>query len=328
MKKYLLIGAIGFVLIFIVETVFLTTYFGAGVLVFLFFLIIMIITVGKLGRENLNAESSEMGLYLEIKREQIRYFQKGEGKDVLLVHGTPGSLEDWQPLIDSLARTHRVTAFDRPGHGYSSANQIDYSLERNATIIDGLIEKLALGNVVLVGHSYGGIIAVHVAVNQNPKIASVVIVAAPLYHIEVNGMLHILTMPLLGKGFCVFLARTVAPKMMEQVIIDLFNGNRDKVSNDFIDCRKKIWAQPKVIYAMSKEIVNAQRQLNEITAKYPNINVPVTIVVGEEDKKTIIEDSKEAQAVIPNSKLVIFENSAHYVQYEKSEALSELIRGL
>ncbi len=223
---------------------------------------------------------------------------------------------------------YRVTAFDRPGHGYTSANEVDYSLEGNAKVIYELIEKLALDNVVLVGHSYGGIIAAHVAVNPNPKIASVVIVAAPLYHIEVNGMLPILTMPLLGKGFCVFLARTVGSKMMEQVIIDLFNGNRDKVSNDFIDFRKKIWIQPKVIHTMSKEIINAQGNLSAITSKYADINVPVTIVVGEEDKKTIIEDSKDAHAVIPNSKLVIFENTAHYVQYEKSEALSELIRGL
>ena len=299
-----------------------------GFIVFFLVFAVLLIVLGNLEIGNFSNHEASQGKFIVVNGEQIRYFQKGEGKDVLLVHGTPGSLEDWQPLIDSLATNHRVTAFDRPGHGNSSTNKLDYSLKGNAKVIDGLIEKLALDNVVLVGHSYGGMISAHVAVNPNPKIASVVIVGAPLYHIEVNGMLHILTLPLLGKGFCALLARTVAPKMMEQVIIELFNGNRDKVSNEFIDFRKKLWAQPKVIYAMSKEIVNAQKNLDTITSEYANINVPVTIVVGEEDKKTIIEDSKEAHAVIPNSKLVIFENTAHYVQYEKSEALSELIRGL
>ncbi len=282
--------------------------------------------MGNLKIENISGKEANQGKFISVNGEQIRYFQKGAGKDILLVHGTPGSLEDWQPLMDTLAINFRVTAFDRPGHGYSSANQTDYSLAGNARVIDRLIKKMALDNVLLIGYSYGGIIAAHVAVNPNPKIASVVIVAAPLYQIEVNGMLPILTLPLLGRGFCVILARTGAPKMMTQVIIDLFNGNRDKISNEFIDLRKKIWAQPKVIYAMSKEIVNAPKNLNTTTSKYAQIKISVTIVAGDKDKKSIIEDSKGAHAVIPNSKLVIFDKTAHYVQYEKVEALSDIIK--
>lgn len=297
-----------------------------GLIVFLLVFVVVIFFLGNLEIGNFSDKEANHGKFIKVSGEQIRYFQKGEGNDVLLVHGTPGSLEDWQPLVDSLARSHRVTAFDRPGHGYSTANQVDYSLGGNAMVINELIEKLRLEEVVLMGHSYGGLIAAHLAVNPNPKIKSCVLVAAPFYDVEVNGMLKLTSMSLLGKGFCVLLAKTVGLKMMEQVIIELFNGKRDKVSDEFIDFRKKMWAQPKVIYAMSKEIVLVQENLMEMTAKYAGIKIPVTIVVGDEDKNTILEDSKRAQAVIPNSKLVIFEKTAHYVQYERAAALGAIIK--
>ncbi len=297
-----------------------------GLMEFVLIFLVLLIVLGGLGMGNFRPDEASLGEFIEINGEQIRYIQKGKGRNVLLVHGVPGSLEDWQSLIDFLSNDYCVTAFDRPGHGYSTAHQVDYSLGENAHVIHEIIEKLALDNVVLVGHSYGGLIGAYLAVNPNPKIKSCMLVAAPLYDIEVKGMLKLTSIPLLGKGFCVLLAKTVGSKMMTQVIVELFNGKRDKISNDFLYFRKKIWVQPKVIYTMSKEIVDVQENLENISSKFAAIKIPVTIVVGGEDRKTILDDAKKAHDVIPNSKLVIFENSAHYVQYEKAEALGNIIK--
>jgi len=50
---------------------------------------------------------------------RLHYVDRGAGAPVVLLHGNPGFVEDFLPVVDSLASTNRVIAFDRPGHGYS-----------------------------------------------------------------------------------------------------------------------------------------------------------------------------------------------------------------
>lgn len=57
--------------------------------------------------------------YINIQGNKIRYSQSGEGRDLLLIHGTPGFLEDWNAIAAELAKDYRVTCYDRMGHGYS-----------------------------------------------------------------------------------------------------------------------------------------------------------------------------------------------------------------
>src|SRR5688500_13943110 len=79
----------------------------------------------------------------------LRVQQQGSGRDVLLIHGSPGTLEDFAPISRALARDFRVTAYDRPGHGFSGVNG-QYSLAFNAEIARALIERLGLRRTIVV----------------------------------------------------------------------------------------------------------------------------------------------------------------------------------
>src|SRR4030095_3740654 len=96
------------------------------------------------------------GHYVEANGLKLRVLQMGQGPDVLLIHGTPGSLEDFAPLMEILSFNHRVTAYDRPGHGFSAGMNFPYTLQHNAKTARALIQVLGLKDVVVVGHSYGG----------------------------------------------------------------------------------------------------------------------------------------------------------------------------
>ena len=76
---------------------------------------------GLLYQPDIRIPEGLKGRYVEVKGNRIRYSQTGAGQDILLIHGCPGSLEDWEPVAESLSRKYRVTAYDRPGHGYSDA---------------------------------------------------------------------------------------------------------------------------------------------------------------------------------------------------------------
>src|SRR5688572_11836386 len=60
-----------------------------------------------------------IGAFVAADGVRLHYVRKGSGPVVVLIHGNPGSVEDWTlAVLPDLAETHHVIAFDRPGHGY------------------------------------------------------------------------------------------------------------------------------------------------------------------------------------------------------------------
>ena len=275
---------------------------------------------------NLKHTQSWQGQFIDIGNEKIRYVQKGEGQDVLLIHGTPGSIEDWQPIIDSLSTTYRVTAFDRPGHGFSTANAYDYTIKDNVNIVNGIINALRLDSVVVVGHSYGGSIAAHMATMKNDKVKSYIIVASPLYQFKPEMLYKLSTTPIIGKGFTVLISKTVASKKIEEGLSNAFGGDTAILTGDFIHIRKQLWSQPKVLYATSSEQVNYNNDLKKISEKYKNINKKVDILVGNKDRKSTFEDCIKLQNDIQNSEILLLENTAHFIQFERTDELLKVIK--
>ena len=91
--------------------------------------------------------------------------QAGEGPDLFLIHGLTGDLSIWFlcRAMPELARTHRVTAFDLRGHGYSDVPPDGYTSLDQAGDILGLMDAVGATRAKLVGHSFGGVIALHAA---------------------------------------------------------------------------------------------------------------------------------------------------------------------
>src|SRR3954470_4423912 len=97
---------------------------------------------------------------------QFHYQQAGTGPDVVLIHGVTGDLSIWYlcQAIQTLGRSRRVTAYDRRGHGYSDAPPTGYTSADHAADLFALMDALAIDRATLVGHSFGGVIALHTTV--------------------------------------------------------------------------------------------------------------------------------------------------------------------
>ena len=83
----------------------------------------------------------------------------------------------WQRNLDALAEHHRVVAIDLPGYGKSSKANYDYSMAFYARTVEGVIDALGLGRVVLVGHSMGGQIALTHALRYPGRAEALVLVS-------------------------------------------------------------------------------------------------------------------------------------------------------
>ena len=103
--------------------------------------------------------------------------QSGEGPDALLIHGVTGDLSIWflGGALQELAKSHRVTAYDLRGHGYSDAPPSGYTSADHAEDLFALMDALGIGSAKLVGHSFGGVIAMHAATLDPSRIGPIVV---------------------------------------------------------------------------------------------------------------------------------------------------------
>ena len=94
----------------------------------------------------------------------LNCYRMGAGPDVVLIHGLAANLAFWYlPIIPSLARWFRVTAFDLRGHGSSEMPDAGYTSAEMARDLTALLDHLQIDSAHLVGHSFGGAVALECA---------------------------------------------------------------------------------------------------------------------------------------------------------------------
>lgn len=255
------------------------------------------------------------GQYTSLENVDLRVWQQGQGPDVLLIHGLPGSIEDWDPIRKELAKRYRVTVYDRPGHGFSAHNKTLSNLSGNIDTVFALIEKLALKDVILVGHSYGGTIVSAIATQKPSNIKGYVAVAALVQtHKPVDPIYRIITLPTIGKGVAKLGNEFIGKHMMKTGLADAFFPN--DMPNGFMQRRESIWLKVKNALATAYEEVNIPSDLQSLTAtELSRANQPFYILHGEEDQSVPISNARVLHQAIPTAKLMLEDNTGHMFQY-------------
>jgi len=121
---------------------------------------------------------------------EINAYNKGEGQDILLVHGLPGSANDWPELVEELvAKGYRVTWYDRVGYGHSSRRVEDanFTMQTNADEMDMLVVAMGLENPALVGWSFGGGVVQSSATARKAETPFIVLLAAVGSSMRIRG---------------------------------------------------------------------------------------------------------------------------------------------
>ena len=103
--------------------------------------------------------------------------QAGSGPDLTLIHGVTGDLSIWFlcKAMTVLGESHRVTAYDLRGHGYSEVPPAGYTSAEHAADLFALLDTLRIGRTRLVGHSFGAVVALHAAALDPDRIEAVVL---------------------------------------------------------------------------------------------------------------------------------------------------------
>jgi pimeloyl-ACP methyl ester carboxylesterase len=116
--------------------------------------------------------------FAEIKGVRMRYLVAGSGPPVILVHGLGGAASNWIELAPRFAHTARVLVPELPGHGGSSPLAAAPNLNPYADRLATLLEREKMHRATVVGHSFGGSVALRLAMRHPGLVGGVVLAGA------------------------------------------------------------------------------------------------------------------------------------------------------
>ncbi len=109
----------------------------------------------------------------------LNYFQVGHGPDLVMIHGLGANMAFWYPkVVRLLARDFRVTIYELRGHGASDMPASGYTSRDMAEDLTGIMDSLGIERAHLVGHSFGGSVALHTAVLHSERVATLTLADA------------------------------------------------------------------------------------------------------------------------------------------------------
>ena len=133
--------------------------------------------------------------YLTIHGHRRAFVKTGQGPVVLLLHGLGCDHTTWEPVIDSLARRYTVIAPDLLGHGLSDKPRADYSVGGYANGMRDLLTCLGIDRVTVVGHSFGGGVAMQFAYQFPERTERLILVASGGLGPDVSPLIRAITTP-------------------------------------------------------------------------------------------------------------------------------------
>lgn len=275
------------------------------------------VTVIAIGLWPARALSPGDGVRIELDGSIVRYVQRGAGSDVLLIHGMVGTAEDWETLLPLLTARYRVTAIDLLGQGGSDPRPGAHNIGGNAHAIAQLAERLDLKDVVVVGHSYGGAIALKLATDAWPRARGYVLLAPATRPIDITLTDRLVANPAVGLGIARIAQPFVGEGMIRAGLSAAVAPDGPHVPKDFIDVRVQRWNRAEVLHAYSQQHMAFNAELTAMSERYAAIDRPVMVLQGDRDEyRALIEGARHLAQAIPGARLVELPGAGHYLQYK------------
>ena len=257
----------------------------------------------------------------------LAYVEQGTGDQTLIfIHGLGSYLPAWNKNIPELSQHYHCIAIDLPGYGKSSKGNYEFSMTYYAQVIKEFAEKKGIENLVLVGHSMGGQIALTAAL-QYPELVDKLVLIAPAGFETFN------------KGQRNWLGNVMTPDMVrlapvEQIRTNLaynFYNMPDDAEFMFTDrvAMRSAEGFDGYVYAVSQSVKGMVDQ--PIYEFLPQITQPTLALFGANDNlipNRYLNPSKTEKVAqdgiskMPNGSLIMLEKTGHFVQFESAEKVN------
>ncbi len=254
--------------------------------------------------------------------------QGGSGPDVVLVHGALSVIEDMLlGPYDALAERYRVTAFDRPGHGRSGRRRLEASIWKQAEALHEGAGRLGLARPVVVGHSFGGSVALAWALRHPEAIAGLVLLA-PLAFPEPR-LEHLLfgprAIPVMGDLIAVTSGPALDALAAPALARAMFHPQPipERMRTEF---PLQLVMEPCHMQAEGEDLLEAISGLAAAAMLYPSCPLPARILAGSRD--CVVNPSLHSRglaALLPRGAFSRIEELGHMLHHFAQPQIVEAV---
>lgn len=304
--------------------------------------VILLLALGGVGAcvhsavytSNVEDKYPPVGSMVDVNGKPVHVIEAGEASapPVLMIHGASANAREFTfTLAPRLEDNFQVLMADRPGHGYSGRPEGSETLEVQAAQMAGVLRQLAPDQkAVIVGHSYGGAVALRLALD-NPDLVSGVVLLAPVTHDWGGGgetwYNKIAGPPVIGPIFSQ-LVPLVAPSMVKSGIDGVFDP-KDAPDGYYSDAAIGLLFRPPSFRANADDMNVLQEELAAQQDRYPELSMPVVLFSGAKD--TVIDPKLHAGKIkhqVSDFELVALPDTGHMPHHDHGGEIADVIRRL
>lgn len=267
--------------------------------------------------------------HVTIHGHRRAFVRVGRGPVVLLLHGLACDHTTWDPVIPSLARRYTVIAPDLLGHGESDKPRADYSVGGYANAMRDLLSVLEIDRATVVGHSFGGGVAMQFAYQYPQLVDRLVLVAPGGFGPEVTPALRVLTTP----GFHQATGMLTLPGVRHLGVWGLRTLSRlplgpardlDEVARIF-DSFKDPRARAAIRHVVSAVIDWRGQIITMSDRAYLTDAIPMCIVWGTDDRVVPVRHAEVAKVVAPHARVEVLGNAGHFVHKDHPQRFVKIV---
>ncbi|GGB56838.1 alpha/beta hydrolase [Blastomonas aquatica] len=275
----------------------------------------------------------QIGSLVWVDGVPVHYLERGSGSPIVLVHGVGSLIQDFvtSGLMDMLAQSHRVIAFDRPGYGYTPRpRKTDWTPEEQANLLVGACTALGIAKPMVVGHSWGTLVALGWALEHPDRISSLALLSGYYYPTSRpdSALMAVLGSPVFGDVW----GNTLAP-LQSRLTGPL--GNKMVFSpasptDTFLsEMPFELILRPSQLRATAKDSGQMPASAARLSKRYGELKLPISIVWGDGDKLVKQGDQSAKLAIqLPHASAIEMEGVGHMVHHTDPQAVASAIEAL
>jgi len=259
-----------------------------------------------------------------VRHKRLRYVDIGHGRPVLLVHGTGGSWEVWRANIADLARRHRVIAVDLPGFGNSETIEPTSDMAIYAEFLAGLLQQLNCGPATVVGHSLGGIVCLHLALDHPARVQSLILVdsgGAPISDLRKRVVVRGLRLAQFLMGSRLAMNAIMAVPKIRALAFGFVVKSPNLVDQTLLEGAFLTMSAPGVSAAISAGVRDT------VGDRLHEVQIPTLLIWGDSDRILPIRLAHQMADAMPDATLVTIPDSGHCPNIEHSARFNALVDG-
>jgi len=271
-----------------------------------------------------------VGRFIKVDGVRLHYLERGRGDPVVILHGNGAMVEEMvaSGLVERLARDHRVIVIDRPGFGRSDRPRTTvWTPMAQAALIGEALRRLGIRRPVVLGHSWGTLVALSLAL-QSPDLARALVLVSGYYFPTARADVPLFSgpaIPILGDVMRYTVSPLVTGALLPKLYRKIFAPN--PVPPRFqAEFPHEMTLRPWQLRAASADTALMIPAAAMLSRHYRDLHLPVSVIAGTDDQVADFgRQSARLHRVVPDAELIPVPGCGHMVHHFRTDLVADAV---